>query len=219
MGEIADWMIEQYGYPPDDYEDYQHEDQTMTFEGWLKKLNTKTGSGRKGPWTLYSGKIAKADGSEYDEWVSFGFEKPDVTEGGYYVIETEKDAKGYEKVKSVKAGTPPAKAAGAASSGGGGGNAKQDTISYQAARNSALTFVEIAVKLDALPFIQSTGKAGQAKRFAELQALVDKLTVQFFHDTDTLRLLDSVEDAGAEDEPAPGSSDEDADDKSDDSDE
>jgi hypothetical protein len=182
----------------------------MTFEGFLKKLNTKTGSGRKGPWTLYSGKIAKADGSEYDEWVSFGFNKPNAVEGGYYIIETEKDSKGYEKVTSVTEAKAPAAAQAAQSSGGGGGNAKSDSIHYQNARGNALLFVELAVKLDALPFIQTTGKAGQAKRFDELQALVDKLTVQFFHDTDTLRLLDSVEDAGAEDEPAPGASDSDA---------
>jgi hypothetical protein len=183
----------------------------MTFEGFLKKLNTKTGSGRKGPWTLYSGKIAKADGSEYDEWVSFGFTKPNAVEGGYYIIETEKDDKGYQKVKSVTEAKAPAAAQAAQSSGGGSApNARQDSIIYQSSRKDALLFVELAIKLDALPFIQTTGKAGQAKRFDELQALVDKLTVQFFHDVDTLRLLDSVEDAGAEDEPVPGASDSDA---------
>lgn len=191
----------------------------MIFEGYIKKLNTKTGSGRRGTWTLYSGKIEKADGTEYDKWVSFGFEKPNAVEGGYYIIETETDAKGYEKVTSVTETKAPARnAAVAAAVASGAGSAKQDSIHYQNARGNALSFVELAVKLDALPFLASTGKAAQAKRFAELQALVDKLTVQFFHDTDTLRLLDSIEDAGAEDDVVPGASDDDkvADDDSDD---
>lgn len=203
---------------PEDYETYEVE--TMTFEGFLKKLNTKTGSGRRGTWTLYSGKIEKADGTEYDKWVSFGFDKPDAVEGGYYIIETETDSKGYEKVTKVTEAKAPAKAAGAAPSASGGGqqSQKQDSITYQSSRKDALAFVELAIKLDALPFIASTGKAAQAKRFDELQALVDKLTVQYFHDVDTLRLLDSVEDAGAEDDVAPGASDDDkkADDDSDD---
>lgn len=183
-----------YGEPDD--EDYYQEDEYMTFEGFIKKLHTKTGSGRKGPWTLYSAKIEKADGSEYDEWVSFGFSKPDVAEGGYYIIEASKDAKGYFKADSYKAAEPPKRVAGGGGNEGGG-NSKQDSIHYQNARGNALTFVQIAVQLDALPFIKTAGKAGEAKRFAELQALVDKLTVQYFNDTDTLRLLDSVEDAGA----------------------
>lgn len=185
----------------------------MTFEGFIKKLHTKTGSGRKGPWTLYSAKIEKADGNEYDDWVSFGFKKPEgIEEGGFYTIEASKDAKGYFKADSWKAATAPKR-----SNGGGaepqGGNSKTDSIHYQSARKDALLFVQLAVGLDALPFIKTAGKAGEAKRFAELQTLVDKLTVQYFNDTDTLRLLDSVEDAGAvesaegeqeDDEPAPG---------------
>ena len=183
--------------------------------GYLKKLATKTGSGKRGPWTAYSGKMEKADGTEYQEWISFGFDKPNVQEGGYYKITTDKDAKGYEKVSKIEAAEPPKKAHQAATQAvrGTPTSSTQEFIHYQSARSNALAFVELAVKLDALPLIQTKGKAGEAKRFDEIQALVDKLTVQFFYDTNTLRLLSSVEDAGAaeaakdeeeDEEPAPG---------------
>lgn len=171
----------------------------MKFVGYIKKINTKSGTGRKGPWTLYSAKVEKTDGTEYEEWLSFGFKKPDVEEGKFYEIEAEKSDRGSWEVKSANAATPPKQTA--ATSSGGNGINTQTSIHYQNARNTAIEFVRLAAELEALPFIKTAGKAGEAKRFDELEALVNKMTVQFFFDTETLRLLESVEDAGNFQEP------------------
>ena len=177
-----------------------------TFTGKLKKLAVKTGVGKRGAWALYSGKMQKQDGSEYEEWLSFGFEKPKAEEGGWYEITAEKDDRGYFQVKAVKpiespkaAVAPSAAAVEAVMSAGG--PTVQNYIHYQSARSNALSLVELATKLDALPLIQTKGKAGEAKRYEELTALVDKLTVQYYNDTNTLRLLGTVQDAGAIENP------------------
>lgn len=187
-----------------------------TFTGKLKKLSTKTGTGKRGKWALYSGKVEQANGDEYEEWISFGFEKPEtdageeVEEGNYYEIEAEEDDRGYMKANSiVEIEKPRGKSSSKTSSKSSGKKtvekedscssySTQNYIHYQSARSNALTLVELATKLDALPMIETKGKAGQAKRYAELTALVDKLTVQFYNDTNSLRLLETIDDAGAE---------------------
>ena len=190
----------------------------MNFTGTLRRLSTKTGVGRRGPWTLYSGKVEKPDGTEYEKWISFGFEKPAVEEGKFYSIEAEEDAKGFIKSTKITAVDPP-KAAHTKEAKQGtvewiNPESVQDSIRYQSSRKDAIEFVKLAVGLDALPMLKTAGKAGEAKRFVELQALVDKLTIQFFFDVGTLRLLESVEDAGnveseESQDPTPSSSDED----------
>ena len=55
---------------------------------------------------------------------------------------------------------------------------------------------KLLLQHDALPVSGAKGKAGESKRFEQVQDFVNKLTVQFYHDVETLRLLDSVADAG-----------------------
>lgn len=179
----------------------------MNFTGMVKKINVRQGTGRRGPWSAYSARIEKEDGTEYKDWVSFGFQKPEVEEGKWYSIDTEKDTGGFYKALTggiTAISSPVRSAAPAASNTGHPGQARgsssstQSSIHYQSARKDALEFAKLAQSLDALPLIKTAGKAGEAKRYAELLDIVDKLTVQFFYDAETHRLLESVVDAGAD---------------------
>lgn len=176
------------------------------YTGFLKKINEKTGRGKRGPWTLYSGKIEKEDGTEYDDWISFGFDKPAVKEGDYVTITTKEDAKGYQKVETVEQHkNAPAKAGAAAASRAGSNVAapsggKERSIHYQSARKDAITMVECLIQMDALPITSAKTKAGEAKRYDELMDLVDKLTVRYYNDTETQRILETVADEGANEE-------------------
>ena len=88
------------------------------------------------------------------------------------------------------------------SAAGGGGQAtgdnRQNSIIYQSSRKDAVSIIQVLLENDALPLSAATTKAGAARRYEEVIALVNKLTVQFYNDVNTLRLLDSVQDAGAQ---------------------
>ena len=71
-------------------------------------------------------------------------------------------------------------------------------IRYQNARSAAIDVIGLLLQHDALPASAAKTKAGQAKRFDEITAAVDKLTVQYFTDTGTLRLLETVADGRIE---------------------
>jgi hypothetical protein len=193
--------------------------------GYVKKVNTKTGSGKRGPWTLYSGILELDNGTE-SGWISFGFERPPFNEGSYISIETQETERGLDYVAgSGKVLPPPSKpAASVPAAGSTAAPAKQsgyvgtaskpsgfvdrnDSIVYQSSRKDAIALIALLLEHDALPMSASTAKAGQSKRFEEIQAYADKLTVQFFHDVGSLRLLQSVVDAGAESDGADASGD------------
>lgn len=200
----------------------------MIFKGFIATISEKSGKSSKGrPWTAYSGKVEKEDGTEYDKWISFGFDAPDVKKGDYVKITTETDEKGYEKVVDIKKlKNAPARLGkgGAAATGSNvGGNTTQQSIHYQNSRNLAATVLAILNDKDALPLSSAKTKAGEVKRYEEIMALLDKLTVRFFYDAETLRLLKSVKDegveAGAEGElPEDDEDDEETDDEGDDED-
>lgn len=178
-------------------------------QGYVKKVNTKEGTGKRGKWVLYSGIIEQDDGTE-SGWISFGFDKPPFSEGSYIQLEVEKTERGLNYVSGTyKALDPPSKpaapVAGASTVSGGSGAAKtgyvdrNDSIVYQSSRKDAIALIGLLLEHDALPMSASTAKAGQAKRFEEISAYVDKITVQYFNDVGSLRLLSTVVDAGAAD--------------------
>jgi hypothetical protein len=175
----------------------------MVFKGFIAHIAEKSGRSSKGkPWTAYSAKIEKEDGTEYDKWLSFGFDKPDVKKGDYVKITTEANDRGYEQVTEVKKlKNAPARVGkgGTQESGGGNGFASttQKSIHYQNSRNLAATVLGILNDKDALPLSATKGKAGEIKRYEEIMALIDKLTVRFFYDAETLRILEKVADEGA----------------------
>lgn len=167
-------------------------------QGYVKRINTKTGSGKRGGWTLYSG-IVEQDNGQESGWVSFGFEKPPFSEGSYVSFETETTDRGIQMVAgSAKILPPPAKPATPEARKASTGQVdRNDSIVYQSSRKDALALVALLLEHDGLPISANTAKAGQAKRFEEVKAFVDKLTVEFFNDVNTLRVLSAVVDAGA----------------------
>jgi hypothetical protein len=173
----------------------------VIFKGFVTQIGEKSGRSSKGkPWTAYSAKIEKEDGTEYDKWVSFGFDKPDIKKGDYVKITTEANDRGYEQATEVKKlKNAPARAGASQGSSGGNGSAApatQKSIHYQNSRNLAATVLALLNAKDALPLSATKGKAGEVKRYEEIMALLDKLTVRFYHDAETLRILETVVDEG-----------------------
>src|SRR5271166_3611836 len=175
------------------------------FKGFVAAINTKSGKSSKGKaWTAYSVKIEKEDGTEYDKWISLGFDEPSIKKGDYVKITTETNEKGYENVtedginKVKNAPARMGKGGDAPSSANVGGKGTQQSIHYQNSRNLAVAVLAVLNDKDALPLTSAKGKAGEVKRYEEIMALVDKLTVRFFYDAETLRLLTTVADEGKE---------------------
>lgn len=201
------------------------------FKGFVAAINSKSGRTSKGKsWTVYSMKVEKEDGTEYDKWISCGFTEPDVKKGDYVKITTETNEKGYENavdggIKKLKNAPARVGKGGDSASGKNVSSSTQQSIHYQNSRNLAVAVLGILNDKDALPLSAAKTAAGAAKRYEEIMALVDKLTVRFFYDAETLRLLTSVTDEGkpaAADGELPedddGQDDEDADEEQDDED-
>jgi hypothetical protein len=171
---------------------------SSTVTGYLDETDSKSGTSKAGkPWTMYKGTVN-------GKWYSFGFTRPSVAKGEYVelTVELEND---YEVVKSAKvvpAPTPAATKDATAPASSGGYQDRNSSIVYQSSRKDALALVDVLITQDALPVTATKTGAGKAKRFEEIMALVDKLTVQYYYDVITLRNLDRVVDAGAS-APAP----------------
>jgi len=181
-------------------------------QGFINKIAFKHGKGKRGDWTLTSACI-EHDGTE--TWYSAGFDPFPFQEGQYVDFTSKTDDKGYQILDSCKVIPTPAKAVAAPSSQEPTAAAHQDvvpqhsvkdsTIQYQNARGNALVLVGLLLEHNGLPMSSSAAKAGVAARFEEITAFVDKLTVQYFNDTQSLRVLRKVVDAGAEtDATSPG---------------
>lgn len=172
------------------------------YTGFVATISEKSGNGKRGRWTLYSAKIEKEDGTEYDDWISFGFDKPSLKKGDYVIITTNPDDRGYQKVAHVEfPKNPPSKGSKAAPAGASANVAapsggKERSIHYQSARKDAIEMINVLVSMDALPITSAKTKAGEAKRYEELMELVDKLTVRYFNDTESQRILETVADEG-----------------------
>ena len=69
-------------------------------------------------------------------------------------------------------------------------------ITFSAAHDRALKTVGLLLQYDALPHSKAKGKGGEAQRYQELIAAIDKLTVKIFNDSLTLRTLDVIADEG-----------------------
>lgn len=149
-----------------------------------------------------------------------------IKAGDYVEFEAEpKDDKAMTAVKGTarKPKNAPAKPAAPAQSSGGGykgkggggykprepvksaifGNIGQNSteddikrISLASARTAAIELVSVLLANDGLVTSAAATKAGQASRYEEIVAAVDKLTVKYFFDSATGRLLESVADEG-----------------------
>lgn len=183
-------------------------------EGFVTKIFTKSGNSARGKWVADSFKIADADGNEDSYFYQMGFRAkgkldvpPAFVEGDYIRFEYEdKDdsARTYKAGTGVKVGNAPEQSAPApsqapAASGPAPVNKTSQNIHYQNSRTAAIETVGLLLENAALPITGAKTKAGEAARYDEIVAAVNKLTVQFFNDLESFRLLDTVADAGVVD--------------------
>lgn len=187
-----------------------------TVEGFVVRVFTKTGNSAKGKWVADSFKIADAEGNEDPFFYRLGFREkgkldvpPPFGEGQYIKFQyADNDDKSRDFVKGsgkIISQAPEQKSAPAASQGGSAPSGRtQQNIHYQNSRTAAVELVGILLENDALPKTGAKTAAGVAKRYDEITAAVDKLTVKFFNDLETFRLFDTVADAGVVDTSADG---------------
>jgi hypothetical protein len=180
---------------------------TEIVKGFIAKINARNVNTRRGPSTSYSLRLEREDGTEIDKWFSFGFKKPPVNEGDFVKLTYTENDRGFldvDELKPLKNGparsqkeSPARGASGGGASGARSADPKGPTIHYQNSRTAAIDVVALMLANDALPITEAKTKAGTAKRYEEILALINKITVQFFFDVETLRLTKSVTDAGA----------------------
>lgn len=186
-------------------------------EGYIKKIFTREGSGNKGKWALDNFLIADESGEDIG-WFGNGFREnaevaPKCSEGDYITFNWEQDGKyqnivkGTAVVKKDKA-PAPAPASGGENSRGSAtttsSGSTQQNIHYQNSRTAAIEVVGMLLENDGLSITGAKSKAGQSKRYDEIVASVNKLTVQFYTDLESFRLFDTVADAGEVDTSADG---------------
>lgn len=182
-------------------------------KGHMAVLNTKTGAGKKGPWTLYSCKIILPSGEEYPKWINCGFDEPKFQKGDYIEIEVQENSGRLEYVKGsgrkpkLQPPMPNSKSQAKRYTAQRGeapavtrpdGPSLDRRIIEQHSQDMALRLVELLLANKSLPVSAAAGKAGEAKREAELLACVDKYTVYFLRNIETGRLTTTVADPGAD---------------------
>lgn len=191
---------------------------TETVKGFVDQIKVVTNTSKKTgkPFTLYNVILQDAKTGDLSPSYGFGFDAPAFKEGDYvkFDVAPGRNPKYLDYVKGTHAisKNPPAKPAAPkpaekAASGGYNSPERQRSITYQSSRKDAIELVRILTEAKALPTSVAEGKAGVTKRFDDIQDAVDKFTVKFFHDVETLRLLETVVDAGepvkAEEAPLP----------------
>lgn len=191
--------------------------------GTVKKVHVKTGggSGGKKPWKKFS-ILLLVDGSQEEVWYSAGFgaapkgrDGNEVEEGHRVKFQSTTSEYGEEITENTIVISAGEKVAVAPTSRGGNGGGKggytdrNTSIVIQSARKDALQFIDTAVTLNALPVNKGKTPGDVAKRYVELLALTDKLTVRFARDLVTeiapeeFRVFGVVQDAFGEGETAP----------------
>jgi len=133
-------------------------------------------------------------GDYYDAYVNgtkygIGKKRPAFSDGDWVTFEAEQNEKGFYNADptTFKKVEPKTKTSTTASTGETKrtwvpDDKRQDSISYQAARNSALVFVDLLLKAEKVDF----GKMKGADSIALLETYVDNYTTRFFEDTKNL---------------------------------
>lgn len=193
----------------------------LRYEGRVAKIpEAREGMGKRGKWFSYSFAL---EGRPKDVWYNLGFnKKPTFQEGDFVQFTAEENANGYLTVvgEVTRAKNAPARnnaGAGAAEGtsdvgrqssavkgtndtspvvSGSDGADRQTQIVLQHSQEIATRVIDLLLRNDALPMSEAKSKAGNAKRFDEILASVDKLTVKYFKDVVSARLLSSVVDMG-----------------------
>lgn len=183
---------------------------------YVTGIEEKSGVSKQGkPYTVYNVYGRTKDGEELR--IGWGFNAPTFKEGIWLKATVSQDGK-YLNYKGgsfqVADGAEPAvsesaqrSATGAGRSNAGAGRNEywenkekrdvevtQPRIQYQSARKDAIQVVASLVALDALPISKASSKAGEAKRYEQVMEIIDKITVRFYEDTESLRRLETVAD-------------------------
>ena len=165
-----------------------------TITGYVKKATVKTGTSRRGPWTLHGAFIDNGTGN--DVYISVGFEQPTFKEGDYGSFAYKDDGK-FKNLETFTKLPAPERESINTSPNTAHPQSPADrnaSIVYQSSRKDAIAVLGLLIDKDALPLSKAAGGAGIAKRYEEIMALVDKLTVRYYNDVGTLRVLETVED-------------------------
>jgi hypothetical protein len=165
----------------------------MTARGIVQQIDdSKKGHGKRGPWTLYKVQI---DG----KWYSAGFDRPQFSPGQTIEFVSENTGKGDNIVKGsvrvVSEDTPlEPQLASPRSTATPAVDTRQLSIVLQHSQEMAERRIANLIAVHALPLSKADTKAGEAKRFEEVQEIARKLTVQFYNDATSDRLLKFVAD-------------------------
>lgn len=150
-------------------------------QNYVEKVGEKQGSGRNGPWTMYSVNIG-------GEWLGAGFKKPECREGDYisYDIEQSGKYKNIVNIKVVPQGSAPNKVSSSSDGVQLPVNKRDVSIHYQSCRNAAISLTDLLLKYEAVKL-----PAKQADKFDAAVGIVDELTNQFY-----LKLEHVIEEGG-----------------------
>jgi hypothetical protein len=168
---------------------------TEVTQGIVEKIHTKTGQGKRGPWTKYSAVVG-------GEWYSFGFTKPAMNEGDEVKVQFEtgqygKDVKNFKVIANGAAEVSNAAPAAAPAGKFVPAADRERGMQWGNASNVASTLICKMADIEALPLSAASSKANKAKRYEEFMTLFNELRVELFEDAlDINRVLDKVADAG-----------------------
>jgi hypothetical protein len=186
---------------------------SQTIQGFVAKKAGFNGKSKKPPfkpYTMWSLYLEDADGNALPDRVGFGFNEPQVQEGQYVEVKVDREGDYLNAVKDslrvvdapVRRDNSPVASSASASnpvtSSDSFGASRQTQIVLQHSQEMAIATVALLLNNKALPITAAATKAGEAKRFEEITAAIDKLTVSYHNDVVTGRLLDIVADAGAD---------------------
>lgn len=187
----------------------------MILTGFIQNTSSRSGTGRNGKkWTAYNAEIRDVDGVVTK--LSFGFTRPTVSEGDFVSLDAfDKDGFLTVDESTIQRKDPPKQAPQGTSGNGvidsAQGNYAEEKpaqfnrqtnpvdaarMTYNASRDAAIAVVDLLLRNDALVHSKAKNKGGEAQRYAEITAALDKLTVRFYHDAMAQRLLDVVADEG-----------------------
>ena len=169
--------------------------------GYVQNISSKQGVSKQGkPYTVFNVIVIGKDGQ--DTRIGWGFDAPAFQEGVWIKTQAEQNGN-YLNYKGAPvetaAGPAPTatqNAATAAGSTASSGIDRNASIVYQSSRKDAIALVAVLQESDALPISAAKSKAAEATRYQQVLDIVNKLTVQFVKDVETMRLLESVADAG-----------------------